>query len=154
MTLAAATALAASGGILFQEDFSHYRDSAPGAAQGEVFKGLTTGRSWGCDIYDWPGYTALSFDGWSDVCQRTDANDYDLILTPGPSDEQWVSSTGGDKRITWPVRIRAVTVCVNRCKPTLLGVAPPAPTSVRLKRVWSAPAKADPLARRRASGGR
>ena len=123
-------------------------------AEGEVFKGLTTGRSWGCDIYDWPGYMALSFDGWSDVCQRTDANDYDLILTPGPSDEQWVSSTGGDKRITWPVRIRAVTVCVNRCKPTLLGFAPPAPTSVRLKRVWSAPAKADPLARRRASDGR
>ena len=35
MTLAAATALAASGEILFQEDFSHYRDSAPGTAQGE-----------------------------------------------------------------------------------------------------------------------
>ena len=109
-------------------------------AEGEVFKGLSTGPSWGCDVYDWPGYTALSFDGWGDVYQQTDRNDFGLAISPGDRGEQWCSATGGNKRIDWPVKLRAVTVCVNRFKPTLLGFEPVKP-SVRLKRVWSVPAK-------------
>ena len=110
-------------------------------AKGEVFKGLSTGPSWGCDVYDWPGYTALSFDGWSDVYQYTDRNDYGLAISPGMRDEQWVSATGGNKRIDWPVKLRAVTVCVCRYKPTILGFVEAKNPSVRLKRLWSAPAK-------------
>ena len=29
--------------------------------------GKSTGRDWGCDVFDWPGYLAVSFDGWGDV---------------------------------------------------------------------------------------
>jgi len=107
-------------------------------AEGEVFKGLSTGKSWGCDIYDWPGYTALSFDGWNDVYQTTDANDFDLVISPGPRDEQWCSMTGGNKKIDWPVKLRAVTVGVNRFKPTILGFEKSESPSIRLKRVWFA----------------
>lgn len=110
-------------------------------AKGEVFKGLSTGPSWGCDVYDWPGYTALSFDGWSDVYQYTDRNDYGMAISPGMRDEQWVSATGGNKKIDWPVKLRAVTICVNRYKPTILGFVETKNPSVRLKRLWSAPAK-------------
>ena len=109
-------------------------------SKGEVFKGLSTGRGWGCDIFDWPGYLALSFDGWGDVYQYTDRNDYGLIISPGPRDEQWVSSTGGDKQITWPVKLRAVTVCVNRYKPTILGFEKTEMPKILLKRAWSVPA--------------
>ena len=111
-------------------------------AKGEIFKGLSTGRSWGCDVYDWPGYTALSFDGWGDVYQYTDRNDFNLIISPGPRDEQWVSSTGGDKKIDFPVKLRAVTVCVNRYKPTILGFEKTEMPKILLKRAWSVPAKA------------
>jgi len=52
-----------------------------------------------------------------------------------------VSSTGGNKKIDWPVKLRAVTVCVNRYKPTILGFVEAKNPSVRLKRLWSAPAK-------------
>lgn len=109
-------------------------------ADGEVFKGLSTGRTWGCDVYDWPGYTAISFDGWGDVYQYADSNDYGLIISPGPRDEQWVSSTGGDKKIRFPVKLRAVTVCMNRNKPTILGFEPAAP-SIRIKSAWALPKK-------------
>ena len=106
-------------------------------AAGEVFKGLSTGKSWGCDIYDWPGYTALSFDGWGDVYQYTDANDLDLVTSPGPADEQWCSMTGGNKKIDWPVRLRAVTIGMNRYTPTLLGFTETQNPAIRLKRAWS-----------------
>ena len=110
-------------------------------AEGEVFKGLSSGKSWGCDIYDWPGYTALSFDGWNDVYQYTVDNGYGLIISPGPRNEQWVSSTVGNRRIDWPIRIRAVTVAANRYKPTLLGFEKVENPSIRLKRIWTAPRK-------------
>ena len=108
-------------------------------AEGEVFKGLSTGKSWGCDIYDWPGYTALSFDGWGDVYQYTDANDLDLVTSPGPADEQWCSLTGGNKRIDWPVKLRAVTIGVNRYVPTLLGFTETQNPKILLKRAWYLP---------------
>lgn len=105
-------------------------------AKGEVFKGLTTGKSWGCDVFDWPGYLAVTFDGWADVYQYTDRNPYDMIVSPGPRIEQWVSG-GGDKKITYPVKLRAVTVPMNRYTPTILGFEETKP-SLRLKSVWYA----------------
>ncbi len=88
-------------------------------AEGEIFKGLTTGKSWGCDIYDWPGNMAVNFDGWCMVSHplrpTTLLNDH----SPGPVSEQWVSC-GGNKKIDLPVKLRAVTIGMNRWKLDLL----------------------------------
>ena len=110
-------------------------------ADGEVFKGKSTGRDWGCDVFDWPGYLAVSFDGWGDVYQYTDRNEADLALSPGTRMEQWVSS-GGDKKIAWPIKLRAITVCMNRFKPTILGFGKTEP-SIRLKKAWYVPYRKD-----------
>jgi hypothetical protein len=99
-------------------------------AKGEVFKNLSTGRSWGCDIMDWPGNLAINFDGWNFVyaplARNTLMNDH----SPGPVSEQWVSE-GGDKRIDLPVKVRAVTVGMNRHKLDLLDFKPSVP-AIRL----------------------
>ena len=52
-------------------------------AEGEVFKGQSTGKCWCCDIYDWPGNTAVNFDGWSYV--YTCLRETDLIPTSAPA---------------------------------------------------------------------
>ena len=92
-------------------------------ADGEVFKNLSTGSAWGCDIMDWPGNLAVNFDGW-DLCytalrDNTIMND----RSPGPVSDQWVS-TGGDKKIKYPIKVRAVTVGMNRWASNLFGFEP------------------------------
>lgn len=104
-------------------------------AEGEVFSGFSTGKSWGCDVYDWPGYTAVNFDGWNDIYQYTDENRANLSISPGPRDEQWVSG-GGNKKIDFPVRLRAIHVVMNRSKVNILGFEPSAP-SIRIKKAWA-----------------
>ena len=102
-------------------------------AQGEVFKNETTGPSWGCNIMDWPGNLAVNFDGWGYVYTAlkptTLVNDH----SPGPVSEQWVSE-GGDKKINFPIKVRAITVGMNRTKLDLLDFKPSAP-AIRLKDV-------------------
>ena len=63
------------------------------------------------------------------------------MLSPGTRMEQWVSS-GGDKKIAWPVKLRAITVCMNRFKPTILGFGKTEP-SIRLKKAWYVPYRKD-----------
>ncbi len=100
-------------------------------ANGEVFKNLSTGREWGCDIMDWPGNLAVNFDGWGYVYQTlfptTLVNDH----SPGPYSEQWVSE-GGDKKIDLPIKIRAITVGMYRTKLDLLDFKPSVP-SIRIR---------------------
>ncbi len=99
-------------------------------AEGEIFKSYTTS-GWGCDILDWPGNLCVNFDGWCYVAhplrETTLFNDH----SPGPVEEQWVSS-GGDKVINMPVKLKAVTVGMNRHKLDLLDFKDSAP-SIRLK---------------------
>ena len=92
-------------------------------AQGEVFKNLSTGSWWCCNITDWPGNLCVDFDGWAYVyCPLRDTN---LIVerSPGPVVEQW-SSEGGDKIIDFPIKVRAVSVGVNRSKLGLTDFSP------------------------------
>ena len=88
-------------------------------AQGEIFKNLTTGRSWGCDIMDWPGNLAVDFDGWSFVGTALFPGKIFPTHSPGPVSDQWVSC-GGDKKIDLPIKIRAITIGMNRWKLDLL----------------------------------
>jgi len=87
-------------------------------AQGEIFKGISTG-GWGCDIYDWPGNTSINFDGWCFVAQPLFPTNLFCNHSPGTVSEQWVSC-GGDKKIDLPIKVRAVTVGMNRHKLDLL----------------------------------
>ena len=84
-------------------------------AQGEIFKNHSTGADWGCDVYDWPGNTSVNFDGWSFVYQTVGKSFMLPTHSPGPAMQQWISC-GGDKVIDMPVKIRAVTIGVNRHK--------------------------------------
>ena len=88
-------------------------------ANGEVFKNLSTGKTWGCDILDWPGNLSINFDGWCFI--GTALRDTKLFNdhSPGPVSEQWVSC-GGDKKIDLPIKIRAVSVGIYRHKLDLL----------------------------------
>lgn len=82
-------------------------------AEGEVFRNQSTGMDWGCDIMDWVGNLAVNFDGWGFV--YTTLEDTRLVPThnPGPAREQWMS-LGGDKVIDFPIKVRSVTVGMNR----------------------------------------
>ena len=92
-------------------------------ADGEVFKNLSTGSAWGCDIMDWPGNLAVDFDGWGMVFTAVRDNTLMNDRSPGPVSDQWVS-TGGDKKIRYPIKVRAVTVGMNRWASTLFGFEP------------------------------
>ena len=92
-------------------------------ADGEVFKNLSTGTSWGCDIMDWPGNLAVNFDGWGAVYTAVRDNTLMNDRSPGPVSDQWVS-TGGDKKIRYPIKVRAITVGMNRWASTLFGFEP------------------------------
>ncbi len=95
-------------------------------AQGEIFHNLTTGRSWGCDIQDWSGELAVNFDGWCFVATHLRPNTLFTTNSPGPVSDQWVSA-GGDKKIDYPVKVRAITVGMNRTKLNLLDWSPADP---------------------------
>ncbi len=102
-------------------------------ADGEVFKNISTGAGWACDITDWPGRLAVAFDGWSWVGHSLKANTFFPDHSPGPYEEQW-QSMGGDKKIRYPIRIRAITVGMNRDKTNLFGFEPSAP-SIKVKSI-------------------
>ena len=103
-------------------------------ADGEVFRNLSTGRSWACDIMDWPGNLAVSFDGWSFVYQTLRPTDLVPTHSPGPYKEQWASG-GGDKKIRFPIKVRAITVGSYRHLFTPLGfdLSKPIGAPLRLK---------------------
>ena len=103
-------------------------------ADGEVFKNLSTGRDWACDIMDWPGNLAVGFDGWSFVYQTLRSTDLIPTHSPGPYKDQWVSS-GGDKKIRFPIKVRAITVGSYRYLFTPLGfdLSRPIEAPLRLK---------------------
>ena len=102
-------------------------------ADGEIFRNFCNVDSWGCDIYDWPGRMAVAFDGWSWVCQSLHRNSYLPDHSPATYEEQWLSS-GGDKKIRYPIKLRAITIGMNREK-TNLGGFEHASQSIKLKSV-------------------
>lgn len=104
-------------------------------AQGEVFKSITTS-GWGCDILDWPGNLCVNFDGWCYVAHPLRDTKLFNDHSPGPVEEQWISC-GGDKVIDLPVKVKAITIGMNRTKLDLLDFKASAP-SIRLKNVGGA----------------
>jgi len=90
-------------------------------AEGEVFKGITTS-GWGCDIYDWPGNMAVNFDGaWTVLAHPLRLNKLFNDHSPGPVSEQWVSMGNGNRKVDLPVKLRAVTVGMNRTGANIRG---------------------------------
>ena len=106
-------------------------------ANGEVFKNLSTGRSWGCDVMDWPGNLCIDFDGWGYVYQSLVPNKFVNDHSPGPYSDQWVSEGHGDKKIQFPIKVRAITVGMYRYKLDLLDFKATAP-AIRLRDVGGA----------------
>lgn len=99
-------------------------------AKGEIFKSYTTS-GWGCDIFDWPGNLCVNFDGWCFVAHPLRITPLFNDHSPGPILEQWVSSSG-NKIIDMPIKIKAITIGMNRHKLDLLDFKPSVP-SIRLK---------------------
>jgi hypothetical protein len=101
-------------------------------AQGEVWRSIGTG-GWGCDVLDWPGNLAVNFDGWSFVSLPLRDTKLFNDHSPGPVLEQWVSS-GGNKKIDFPIKLRALTVEMNRTPLDLIDFKQANPV-IRLKDV-------------------
>ena len=103
-------------------------------ADGEVFKNLSTGKDWCCDVQDWPGNLAVNFDGWNFVYTMLKPTDLVRTHSPGPYADQWVSE-GGDKKIKFPIRITAITVGMNRYQTSLFRFLKetPGPAKILLK---------------------
>jgi hypothetical protein len=103
-------------------------------AEGEVWRSLGTG-GWGCDILDWPGQISVNFDGWNFISlplrETTLYNDH----SPGPVLEQWVSS-GGNKRIDFPITVTALIVEMNHTTVDLVDFKPVNP-AIRLRNISS-----------------
>ncbi len=100
-------------------------------AEGEVFRSISTG-GYGCDILDWPGNLCVNFEGWNMVAHPLRITSLFNDHSPGPVSDQWVSDGRGNKRIDLPVKVRAITVGMNRQKLDLLDFKP-ASTSIMLK---------------------
>lgn len=81
-------------------------------AQGEIWRSLGTG-GWGVDILDWPGHLSANFDGWNFISVPLRKSSLYVDQSPGAVSEQWVSS-GGDKKIQYPIKLRALIVEMNR----------------------------------------
>jgi hypothetical protein len=101
-------------------------------AQGEVWRSVGTG-GWGCDILDWPGNLAVNFDGWNFVSLPLRDSKLFNDHSPGTVMSQWVSK-GGDKKINFPIKIRGLTVEMNRTPLDLKDFRPANPV-IRLKNV-------------------
>jgi hypothetical protein len=101
-------------------------------AQGETWRSIATG-GWGCDVLDWPGNISVNFDGWNFVALPFRDTKLFNDHSPGPVSEQWVSS-GGNKKMEFPIKVKALTVEMNRTKLDLIDFKPSNPV-IRLKDV-------------------
>ena len=98
-------------------------------AQGEIFKNTTI--DWGCDCQDWPANLAVNFDGWGYVYCALAENSFFTEHGPGTVGSDWASMGPGDRKIDFPIKVRAITVPMNRTKLDLLDFKPSAP-AIRL----------------------
>ena len=106
-------------------------------AKGEVFRNLpNTIGCWGCNILDWTGHLCVNFDGWGRCWSPVRETPLVEDRNPGVPEMQWVSS-GGDKTMDFPVKVRAITVGVNRTKFDLSDFLPSAGV-IRLRGVFGA----------------
>ena len=106
-------------------------------AKGEVFRNLpNTIACWGCNILDWTGHLCVNFDGWGRCWSPVRETPLVEDRNPGIPEMQWVSS-GGDKTMDYPVKVRAITVGVNRTKFDLSDFLPSAGV-IRLRGVFGA----------------
>ncbi len=106
-------------------------------AQGEVFRNLpNTIACWGCNILDWTGHLCVNFDGWARCWSPVRETPLVEDRNPGIPEMQWVSS-GGDKVMDYPVKVRAITVGVNRTKFDLSDFRPSTGV-IRLRGVFGA----------------
>lgn len=101
-------------------------------AQGEVWRSIATS-GWGVDVLDWPGRLTVDFDGWNFIAFPLRETSLFTDRSPGPVSDQWVSS-GGDKEIQYPIKVRAIIVDMNR-KPLHLTGFTDASSAIRLRDV-------------------
>ena len=101
-------------------------------AKGEGFRNATI--NYGCECQDWPGNLAVNFDGWGYVYSALDRTPMVVDQSVGIPENQWVPMGGGDGKIDFPIKVRAITVTMNRTKLGLLKFFPSAP-AIRLRDV-------------------
>ncbi len=102
-------------------------------AEGEVWRSIATG-GWGCDVLDWPGDAAVNFDGWNFVSLPLRRSALFRTYSPGPVIDQWVSS-GGNKKIDYPIKVRGLIVEMNRTPINLVDFVDDNTPVIRLKNI-------------------
>ena len=103
-------------------------------AQGEVFKNETTGPSWGCNIMDWPGNLGRELRRLELHLHGPEAHDAYQRPQPGDPSVNNGFRRAATEKIDFPIKVRAITVGMNRIKLDLLDFKPSVP-AIRLKDV-------------------
>ena len=99
-------------------------------AEGGTFVNYAHPKNW--DTLDWQGLLCVNFDGWCFVSVRLDHDGIKYSDATGLSNSPWAKEAGkGSKAIDFPVKLKAVTVGINREKLDLLDFKPTVP-SIRL----------------------
>lgn len=88
-------------------------------AEGGTFVNYSHPKNW--DTLDWQGLLCVNFDGWSFVSVRLDKGGLKYDDATGLSNSPWLREAGkGSQKIDFPVKLKAVTVGINREKLDLL----------------------------------
>ena len=105
-------------------------------ATGRTYKNVTGRIGAYADGYDWPGEMAVNFDGWSFVHIALGETPLSPVRSPGRRLNQWGVSGARKDAIKFPIRLKAISVGVNRRRTTLFGFEDvPAPATIRIKSV-------------------
>ncbi len=104
-------------------------------AEGGIFVNYSHPKNW--DTLDWQGLLCVNFDGWSFVSVRLDDKGLQYSDKYGLSNSPWQKEAGkGTRKIDFPVKLRAVTVGINREKLDLTDFKPSVP-AIRLGAVMA-----------------
>ena len=104
-------------------------------AEGGTFVNYSHPKNW--DTLDWQGLLCVNFDGWSFVSVRLDDKGLQYSDRFGLSNSPWQKEAGkGTRKIDFPVKLRAVTVGINREKLDLTDFKPTVP-AIRLGAVMA-----------------
>ncbi len=100
-------------------------------AEGEIWRSVVSARDY--DNLDWPGHAAVNVDGWNFVAMPFTRSSLFSAYGAGSTARQWVSS-GGNRKIDFPIQLRGLIVEMNRQPLDLLDFKTAIPV-IRLKDV-------------------
>ena len=101
-------------------------------ADGETWISAGTG-GYGCQVYDWPELMGINFDGWHFLQFPLTAQSPVKIYSPGENQWQWQHDGTGDRKLTWPLKLKGIGFALSRQTLNLVEMEPVSDLSIRLQ---------------------